>query len=148
MKSYAYRFETPHGAIVFTGDTGPSDAVTRLAQDADVLVSEVEDKAAIGAVVDRMAQQNHWSTERRHVFERHMTDELLGFEDVGQMATKAHVKSVLLYHWNPANPAAEVAAVSKYFSGPVLGSADLQRYCLAGRSSADQSRQPPLRLCE
>ena len=32
-KSYAYRFETPDRVIVFTGDTGPSDAVTELAKE-------------------------------------------------------------------------------------------------------------------
>src|SRR6202011_1426072 len=40
-KSYSYRFETPDRVIVFTGDTGPSDAVTGLARNADVLVTEV-----------------------------------------------------------------------------------------------------------
>ena len=39
-KSYSYRFETPDRVIVFTGDTGPSDAVTELAKGADLLVSE------------------------------------------------------------------------------------------------------------
>jgi len=39
-KSYSYRFETPDRVIVFTGDTGPSDAVTELAKDADLLVTE------------------------------------------------------------------------------------------------------------
>jgi len=42
-KSYAYRFETPDKVIVFTGDTGPSDAVTELSKGADILVSEVKD---------------------------------------------------------------------------------------------------------
>jgi len=148
MKSYAYRFETPHGTIVFTGDTGPGDAVERLADGADVLVAEVEDKKAIGAFVDRMGQQQHWSAERRAKFLGHMTDEHLGFEDVGQIATRAHVKSVLLYHWTPADPKAVVAAVSKYFAGPVFGSADLQRYCVAGRSTVTPSNEPSLRVCE
>lgn len=148
MKSYALRVETPHGTIVFTGDTGPSDAVTRLAEGADVLVSEVEDKVAIGAFVAQMAQQQHWSAARRAEFSGHMTDEHLGFEDVGQMATKAHVKSILLYHWSPDDPTAEVAGVSKYFQGPVFGSADLQRYCVTGGLSATPSDEPPLRLCK
>lgn len=39
-KSYAYRFETPDRVVVFTGDTGPNDALTNLAKDADLLVSE------------------------------------------------------------------------------------------------------------
>ena len=40
-KSYAYRFDTPDRSVVFTGDTGPSDAVARLAKGADLLVSEM-----------------------------------------------------------------------------------------------------------
>src|SRR6516162_1170302 len=39
-KSYGYRFETPDRVVVFTGDTGPNDALTNLARDADLLVSE------------------------------------------------------------------------------------------------------------
>ena len=39
-KSYSYRFETPGRVIVFTGDTGPNEALTELARGADVLVSE------------------------------------------------------------------------------------------------------------
>jgi ribonuclease BN (tRNA processing enzyme) len=148
MKSYAYRIETPHGAIVFTGDTGPSDAVVRLAKGADVLVSEVSDFATIGAFVDRLAKQNHWAPERRNQFMEHMTKEHLDIKDVGQMAAAAQVKSVLLYHWDPADPASYVAGVAKYFSGPVFGSADLQRYCLGTTSRADQVSAPPLRLCE
>jgi ribonuclease BN (tRNA processing enzyme) len=36
-KSYAYRFDTPDRVVVFTGDTGPNDALTNLAKDADLL---------------------------------------------------------------------------------------------------------------
>jgi ribonuclease BN (tRNA processing enzyme) len=39
-KSYSYRFETSDRVIVFTGDTGASDAVTELARGADLLVTE------------------------------------------------------------------------------------------------------------
>jgi ribonuclease BN (tRNA processing enzyme) len=148
MKSYAYRFETPHGTIVFTGDTGPSEAVARLAEGADVLVSEVSDFVAVRAFVDRLAQQNHWSAERQNQFRAHMTEEHLDIRDVGQMAAQAHVKSILLYHWNPADPATYVARVANYFSGPVFASADLQRYCLVAPPPGSQSNRPLLRLCE
>src|SRR5262245_60196326 len=39
-KSYSYRFETPDRVIVFTGDTGASEAVTELAKNADLLVTD------------------------------------------------------------------------------------------------------------
>jgi len=148
MKSYAYRFETPHDTIVFTGDTGPSDAVVRLAEGADVFVSEVSDFAAVNAFVDRTAQQNHWSPERRNVFQAHMTEGHLDIKDVGQMAAKAHAKAVLLYHWEPVDSATYVAGVAKYFSGPVFAGADLQRYCLPARAPGGQSSGPALHRCE
>ena len=75
--------------------------------------------------------------------------EHLDIRDVGQMASKAHVKSVLLYHWDPADPAAYVTGVSKYFSGPVFAGADLQRYCLGAATAAGQSTaRPRAHLCE
>src|SRR5262249_53792128 len=40
-KSFSYRVETPGRTFLFTGDTGPSDAVAALAKGADVLVTEV-----------------------------------------------------------------------------------------------------------
>lgn len=135
MKSYSYRIETPHGTVVFTGDTGPSDAVTRLASGADVLVSEVLDLSATTKFVNRMAEQNHWPQERAEALMRHMRQEHMDEEEVGNMATKARVKSVVLYHYSPANPAAYVAAVKKNFTGSVFAPADLDRYCLA---SADK----------
>src|SRR5262249_6818113 len=39
-KSYSSRFETPDRVIVFTGDTGATDAVIELAKGADLLVTE------------------------------------------------------------------------------------------------------------
>src|SRR5712672_716091 len=39
-KSYSYRFEMSDRVIVFTGDTGASDALTELAKEADLLVTE------------------------------------------------------------------------------------------------------------
>ena len=147
MKSYAYRFETPYGTIVFTGDTGPSDAVARLAQGADVLVSEVENSAAVGLFVDSMAQRNRWSRERRNAFAAHLTKEHLDISDVGKMAAQAGVKGVLLYHWSPTNPTVYVTGVAKYFSGPVFGTEDFQRYCL-GATPAGRQGTSQLHRCE
>src|SRR3546814_19392211 len=40
--TYSFRFDTPDRSLVYTGDTGPSVAVERLAQNADILISEIE----------------------------------------------------------------------------------------------------------
>lgn len=134
MKSYSYRIETPDGIVVFTGDTGPSDAVARLAAGADVLVSEVQDEDQVKQVVDHMAAQNHWPPQRTAAMMAHMTKEHLGQKDAGELATKAHVKTLVLDHYDPLQPAAYTAAVGKYFSGQIFAAADLKRYCLGPRA--------------
>jgi ribonuclease BN (tRNA processing enzyme) len=132
MKSFAYRFETPEGAVVFTGDTGPSDAVTQLARGADVLISEASDgdPAATVQWVNKTATEHHWTPERRQRFLAHMEREHLDLEEIGKMAARAQVKAVILYHYNPDDGAAYVAGVKKYFAGPVFAGADFERYCL------------------
>jgi ribonuclease BN (tRNA processing enzyme) len=130
MKSYSYRIETPHGTIVFTGDTGPSEAVTRLANGADVLVAEAQDLIEASQFVQRVAERNHWPPQRAARMMAHMRQEHLDLPEVGKMAAAAQVKSVVLYHYDPTDPAAYVAAIKKRFSGPVFASADRDEYCL------------------
>ena len=38
LDSLAYRFDTPAGSVIFTGDTQPCDSVTELAKDADLML--------------------------------------------------------------------------------------------------------------
>lgn len=148
MKSYSYRFETPYGVIVFTGDTGPSDAVARLAKGADVLVTE----ASVGHVrktvqaIKAAGERNHWSSERTRILAGHFEYEHLDEKEIGELATRAHVQSVLLHHFDPRNPAAYVAGVKKYYSGPVFAGADLQRYCL-GHTAGNAASRQTLRPC-
>lgn len=134
--SYSFRIQTPHGVVVFTGDTGPSDAVAKLAKGADVLVVEVEgDAPELLRFVDHMAEQNHWTPQRKQQFIAHMTSEHLDVDHVGELAAKAQVKAVVFYHYDPdgkAEQAAYVAGVRKQFHGPVFAPSDLDRYCLAG----------------
>ena len=142
MKSYSYRIDTPHGVVVFTGDTGPSDAVITLAAGADVLVSEVQSATQIGQFVKQMGEENHWPPARTAALMDHMTHEHLVEKDAGDIAARAQVKSLILYHYNAANSARYIAVVKKSFDGPIFGSADLARYCL------DTSRAPALEKCE
>ncbi len=148
MKSYSYRFETPHGVIVFTGDTGPSDApVIRLAKGADVLISEVLDLDAMVKFARALGEEHHWSPQRSNALVEHMKFEHLDMEEVGKLASKAQVKSVVLYHFGSegVKPAAYVSGVKKYFSGPVFAGADLDRYCLGrqdGRGTSARILSP------
>lgn len=144
-RSYSYRFDTPSGSVVFTGDTGPSAAVQRLAAGADVLVSEVcaddfcgqaRQSAMLAKLSGRMPRKMA-EEERYHMLHEHLTP-----EEVGQLAAAAHVRVVILTHlvYGPkaAKRAMEVpeftAGVEKYFAGPVIVGQDLFEYDLARRT--------------
>ena len=148
FKSYSYRIQTPHGVVVFTGDTGPSDAVVKLAMGADVLVSEVEESSdELLGFIDQMAVRNHWTSARKQQFAAHMEEEHLTVDSLGELASKAQVQSVLFYHYDPENKAeqqARVAGMKKYFHGPVLAPIDLDRFCLSkGDGQSEKAKFEP-----
>ena len=91
-KSYSYRFDTPGRAIVFTGDTGPNDALTELAKGADVLVSEANSVEERMQNLIRSGQWQAISAAEQDRIKRQMTQGHLSTADVGEMATRAGVK--------------------------------------------------------
>jgi ribonuclease BN (tRNA processing enzyme) len=123
--SFAYRFDTPKGSIVFTGDTGPSEAVTRLAKGADVLVSEV---FMTGGGTARPAPATPLAKE----LGEHMSQEHLSPEEVGKMATAAGVKTLILTHLvigsSPDAAQRLEDEVKKSFSGTVIVGHDLLKF--------------------
>jgi ribonuclease BN (tRNA processing enzyme) len=134
FKSYSYRFETPDRVIVFTGDTGPSEAVTDLAKGADLLVAEVN------SVEDRklgMIADGRWESmseaERVGIMQQAARGHLSA-QDVGQLANRARVKTVVLTHLtfrpspNIENYQPWADEVKKYFSGQVLVAKDLMEF--------------------
>lgn len=136
MRSFAYRFETPYGVIVFTGDTGPSAAVERLAEGADVLVSEVEDLEAITRAVQPGPGASPRQARAAAALIEHLRDEHLPMDTVGALASRAHVKAVLLHHYvPPEDTATYVAGVRRTYAGPVFAGEDLARYCLDAADS-------------
>ena len=129
-RSFAYRFDTPDRSIVFTGDTGPSDAVTKLAQGADVLVTEVINVPA----TIRFAMANIPSTAatRDHIAQ-HMRLEHMTPEEIGKMAAAARVKMVVLTHFSPgADGETDITpyteGIRKYYKGPVIAGADIAEF--------------------
>src|SRR6266545_7161704 len=130
-KSYSYRFETPDRVIVFTGDTGPSDAVTELAKGADLLVSET---SSCQSRMEEMADDGRWqamSPAERAGIMRQMTQGHMTLEEIGTMAASANVKTVVLSHLTHKRdgdytPWAE--QVKKHFSGQVLVAKDLMEF--------------------
>jgi ribonuclease BN (tRNA processing enzyme) len=74
----AMRFETDDGVLVYTADTGPSDAVTRLASGADLLLAE----ATMAVREDGNGGWGHLSAV-----------------EAGEMARTAGVRRLLLTHY-------------------------------------------------
>jgi tripartite-type tricarboxylate transporter receptor subunit TctC/ribonuclease BN (tRNA processing enzyme) len=132
-KSYSYRFETPGRIIVFTGDTGPSDAVTALAKGADVLVTEV---GLPDDVIETFKRNGIWqakSPSEQEGFIRHVKEEHVTPEDVGRMAAKAGVKTVVMTHLGPTvdpndNYHRYIDEAKKYFSREIVLAKDLMRF--------------------
>jgi ribonuclease BN (tRNA processing enzyme) len=131
-KSYSYRFETPDRVIVFTGDTGPSDAVTELAKAADLLVTETcscEDRKQ--AMINDGRWQAMTPAEQEGSM-RQATQGHMNLDVIWKMATRANVKTLVLSHLTKRvgtddyTPWAE--EVKKHFSGQVLVAKDLMEF--------------------
>jgi ribonuclease BN (tRNA processing enzyme) len=132
-KSYALRFDTADRSIVFTGDTGPSDAIAALAKGADLLVSEVN---SVEEFKSRQIQIGRWQamtpTQQEGTI-RHMIEEHVSPEQVGEMAARAGVKGVVLTHLpatgDPKDEYARyIAQVKRHFSGDVRIAKDLMEF--------------------
>jgi ribonuclease BN (tRNA processing enzyme) len=130
-KSYSYRFETPDRVIVFTGDTGPSEAVTALARNADLLVTDTtlfEERMKMMIASGQWQAMTAVEQERltQQATQGHMT-----LEDIGKMAERANVKTVVLSHYvarADGNYMSWVAEVKKHFAGQVLVARDLAEF--------------------
>lgn len=130
-RSYSYRFQTPDRVIVFTGDTGPSDAVTELAIDADLLV------AAASSFEDRMqhmiisGQWQAMTSAQRIDIERQATQGHMTPEMVGRMAARANVQTVVLTHLthrSDGDYSRRANEVRQHFTGKVVVAEDLMTF--------------------
>jgi ribonuclease BN (tRNA processing enzyme) len=90
VPALAYRFDTPDGSVVFSGDTTVNDDLIALAQRADILVHQVADldylkrHGTTGAALERMAALHTDVTQ------------------VGSVAERARVHELILSHYLPA----------------------------------------------
>lgn len=128
FQSLAFRFDLPDRSIAYTGDTGPSANVERLAHNVDLLVSEVVDPEGLMAVLARMRPDLSPAmveVSRRHMFEQHLTASA-----AGQLARHAGARRLVLTHVGSVNPDPEPirAGAAAAFGGPVTVAADLERF--------------------
>lgn len=131
FESLSFRFDMPDRSIVYTGDTGPSDNVTRMAKGADILVSEVIDAPRIVAIMKR--QRPDVSSETMAHLVEHQQTQHLPYREVGKMAQAAGVRSVVLTHFVPGTitPTDEIRyrkEIASFYAGPIVFAKDLDRF--------------------
>ncbi|WAC23556.1 MBL fold metallo-hydrolase [Blastomonas sp. SL216] len=130
-KSLSFRFDLPGRSIVYTGDTGPSAAVEKLAKGADLLVSEMIDMAGTMANVARNSPD--MPPQAKQQLEQHLSTHHLTPEAVGQLASRAGVKALVITHFAAGTPDPErtkgyIADIARLYSGPVTLANDLDRF--------------------
>lgn len=128
--SYSYRFDTADRSVVFTGDSGPSDAIAQLAKGADILVSEVID---LPGTMNFMGRVYRVPPSALKPVADHMEKEHLVPEEIGRLAAKAGVGMVVLSHFvmgldDETDLRAYSDGVRKYFKGPVALGRDLSEF--------------------
>lgn len=130
-KSLSFRFDLPGRSIVYTGDTGPSVAVEKLARGADLLVSEMIDMGGTMANVARNSP--NMPADARRQLEQHLSTHHLTPDAVGQLASRAGVKALVITHFaagtpDPARTRDYLTQIKMHYRGEVTLANDLDRF--------------------
>lgn len=88
----AYRVDSPEGSVVVSGDTTPCEGLDRLATGADVLIHEVVHPSAL----EQLSRDTNAPSIRQHMLDSHTM-----LEDVGDIAQRANVNTLVLSHMIP-----------------------------------------------
>lgn len=127
----SFKFDIDGTSVIYTGDTGESKTLVALAKDADLLVSEMMD---IDHTVDLVMKNNPRMPKqvamgmRKHLSNHHVTP-----VQVGEMATEANVKKLVVTHMSPALIKPEhyeryTKEVAEHYSGDITLAKDLDRF--------------------
>jgi ribonuclease BN (tRNA processing enzyme) len=119
--AFGYKFESADGAIVISGDTAPCEELVELAQGARVLLHEVMHWPAVRAA----PRIGDFDEEDLAALARHHTSS----EDVGKVAQRAGVETLVLTHFIPPffDPEELQRYVEKDFGGEIVIAEDLTR---------------------
>jgi len=123
----AYRFDFHDRSIAFSGDTVPIDTVVRLAEGGDVLVHEAMYVPALRAYIrDRIAKGVPTSFD---AYMQHMQAAHSPVEEVGRVAQRAGVKTLVLSHLTPGIDGIEDDIwrdqAARHFKGEIVVARDL-----------------------
>lgn len=129
--SFAFRFDSEHGSVVFSGDTGPCQNLVRLARDADVLVHEVIDAAWVDALFPPPLD------EATQALKHHLLSAHTSIEDAGRIAEQAGAKTLVLSHVIPHNVSDDrLRAAGRHYSGRLVPGHDLMAIGIGRRRVA------------
>jgi ribonuclease BN (tRNA processing enzyme) len=130
FRSLSFRFDTPDRSIVYTGDTGPSQTVERLAAGADLLVTEMIDLDVTLARMKQRARDMPPKVAEEMV--AHLSKHHLTTADIGGIATRAGVGAVVVTHFagGASNDAVlrYVREINRHYAGPVVIAADMDAF--------------------
>ena len=105
VETYAVRVTSGDSTLAYSADTGPCDALGRLADQADLFVCEAA-----------------WAEWPEGVPPIHLTPQL-----AGEWASKARARRLLLTHLRPgSDPAAAAARAAETYGGPVGVATELE----------------------
>jgi ribonuclease BN (tRNA processing enzyme) len=121
-QSYAYRFDTKDRTVVISGDTAYAPELADFAKGADVLVHEVMYLPGIELLIKRLPKARRL---REHLLAAHTLT-----EDVGKIAAKAGVNTLVLSHFVPGDDPSITdehwsEGVRKHFKGRIIVGKDL-----------------------
>jgi ribonuclease BN (tRNA processing enzyme) len=123
----AYRFDFKDRSIAFSGDTAPLEAVATMAKGADVLVHETMYVPAVETYIKEQIARGR--PVKFEPFMAHMKADHTPSEDVGRIAQKAGVKTLVLSHLTPAIDSIDDdtwrGPAAKYFQGEIVVGKDL-----------------------
>lgn len=120
--SFAYRFDTRHGSVTFSGDTTYTPNIPRLARDTDVLVHEAISLEGV--------------TGLPPAYINHQIESHVEVQKVGTIAAAAQARHLVLSHIgdgarNPLNPRQWARWAQHGYHGRVTVGDDLQRIRIA-----------------
>ena len=121
-QAYAYRFDAKDRSVVVSGDTAYSPELADFARGADVLVHEVMYLPRVEALIKRLPNARRL---REHLLVAHTLP-----EDVGKIAARAGVNTLVLSHFVPGDDASITdeqwaEGARKHFKGRIVVGKDL-----------------------
>lgn len=122
QQAYAYRFDAKDRSVVISGDTAYAPELATFAKGADVLVHEVMYLPGVEALIRRLPNAKRL---REHLIAAHTLP-----EDVGKIAARAEVKTLVLSHFVPGDDPSITdeqwaEGARKHFKGRIVVGRDL-----------------------